>query len=295
MTDDTALPTALLFLDTETTGLRPDIHAAWDVAWQLAWHTKDGRLIRDPMKQRFIHLPAATVMRDADHKALEIGRHAQRFRADEAITPNDLIREMATDITAAVGEGPKPHLVGAVPGFDHAMLARWFGWPGFGEGWWHYHLIDVEVLAAGRAGIAPPYDSSAISELFGVSIDDEARHTAAGDVDWALRLYAAVYDLRVIDAGERLAPALRRFIAGRMVPPSRVGELRLEGFRIDAGMAGITPDGLIVRLFEDEGDERIRIYITDRHGVSEHDTLEYSYTPTGQRLALAALTELFTD
>jgi hypothetical protein len=29
-------------------------------------------------------------------------------------------------------------------------------------------------------------------------VDDDKIHTAAGDVEWALKMYAAVYDLEII-------------------------------------------------------------------------------------------------
>ena len=111
--------TPLVFLDTETTGLRPDIHTPWEVAW----------------------------------------------------------------VTAV-----------------HAMLcSNWLGWPGYGEGLWHYHIIDVEILAAGKLGAIPPYSSSELTAALGVVVDEATKHTALGDVEWAMALYAAAYNLEVTD------------------------------------------------------------------------------------------------
>lgn len=59
-------------------------------------------------------------------------------------------------------------------------------------------LLDVEVLAAGKLGIPPPYNSSDLTSMLGVTVSEDTKHTAAGDVHWALALYAAVYDLEVI-------------------------------------------------------------------------------------------------
>lgn len=66
-----------------------------------------------------------------------------------------------------------------------------------GEGLWHYHLIDVEVLAAGKLGVAPPYKSDELAAQFGIVANEDAKHTAAGDVDWTMRLYAAIYGLEI--------------------------------------------------------------------------------------------------
>jgi hypothetical protein len=80
---------------------------------------------------------------------------------------------------------------------------------------WHYHLVDVEALAAGvvaemrrntRGGMTwgrgcaigdpispePPWSSSDLSRAMGVDPDDFDRHTALGDAQWAKAIYEAV-------------------------------------------------------------------------------------------------------
>ena len=57
---------------------------------------------------------------------------------------------------------------------------------------WHYHLVDVEALAAGKLGIAPPWKSDELSAALGVTITEDDRHTALGDAKWAMRIYDAV-------------------------------------------------------------------------------------------------------
>lgn len=189
----------LIFLDTETTGLQPDRHTPWEVAWQTAVHD---------VEQHTLELVAAADWRvdltdnendHADPVALRVGRFEERYTDPE---PAELVmRELRRTCQAvATIEHPVPHLVGAVPSFDHAMLSRWFGWPGFGEGLWHYHLIDVEALVAGKLGVAAPWKSDDLSTAIGVEvIDEKFRHTAAGDVQWAVALYAAVYELTIVD------------------------------------------------------------------------------------------------
>ena len=74
---------------------------------------------------------------------------------------------------------------------------------------WHYHIIDVESLAAGwlAAGTdpmeprteetgpdkcTPPWDSNELSLAVGVDPKTFDRHTALGDARWAKAIYNAV-------------------------------------------------------------------------------------------------------
>lgn len=54
---------------------------------------------------------------------------------------------------------------------------------------WHYHLVDVETLAAGRLGWAPPWNFDKILGAFDLA-QGEDRHTAIGDA----RLVRDLYD-----------------------------------------------------------------------------------------------------
>jgi hypothetical protein len=104
------------------------------------------------------------------------------------------------------------HLVGAVPSFDAAFLSRLLRANGCCPAW-HYHLVDVEALAAGYiAGRAdnvevgppsvpaeegvdlcrPPWYSNDLSRAVGVDPDRYDRHTALGDARWAMAIYDAV-------------------------------------------------------------------------------------------------------
>ncbi len=196
-------PTPLLFMDMETTGLRPDIHVPWELGYAVASHdTVNDALFVAYGGQSFIKV-SDEAMRLADPTALAIGGFHRRYDAKNAITPEraaEILRLAADSIahSCANPAAPKPYLVGAVPSFDSNMACiHWLGWPGFGAGAWHYHLIDVENLVAGRQRIPPPYSSAALSEAVGVSPDRPDKHTALGDVKWAIELYAAAYGLNV--------------------------------------------------------------------------------------------------
>lgn len=63
---------------------------------------------------------------------------------------------------------------------------------------WHYHLIDIGVLAMGALAakgevFRPPYKSDELTEALGVELaTDEERHTAMGDTRWVRHVYDAV-------------------------------------------------------------------------------------------------------
>jgi hypothetical protein len=215
----TSDPSALIFVDTETFGLNPDRHMIWEVGcivdnaeylWQIKW--------------------PKPVIDDADPVALELNGYAKRSIQRNghppcpegqdptietiALTPKErasgiipwhdaalLTPAESVAVFAELAQGR--HIVGAIPSFDEERLRRMhvnvLGHPGRFP--WHYHLIDVEALAAGalcspgangmRHALDLPWDSNAISELIGVE-PAEDRHTALGDARWARDIYFAV-------------------------------------------------------------------------------------------------------
>ena len=200
--------TPIVFIDTETTSLRPD-RKAWEVAMiRRADHDDAG-----DETSFFIHIDDIDLP-NADPFALNVGRFWQRH--PQAVTDarvgygvhdfedtsmwSTLRGEVLDAGTAAQvvrlwTHGA--HLVGAVPNFDAEVLAALLR-----DNWltptWHYHLIDVENLAVGwLAGrgetVLPPWKSDDLSRMVGVdAATDEERHTALGDARWAMRIYDKV-------------------------------------------------------------------------------------------------------
>ena len=216
-----ALP--LIFLDTETTGLQPSCHTPWEAAWATAIHDPATRSLR--IVDEFCAFVLLTMLEEgnADPVALDIGGFNTRYRHHNAQSKRQVIhalRDHCREI-AALTTHKVPWLVGAVPSFDHAMISQnWTGWPGFGQGLWHYQLIDVETLAMGHMtglhvdsdgvqhdepmGMAP-IDTTELFSAFGVHQDQATKHTAAGDVLGVIDLYAAVYGLTIFREKNRTA------------------------------------------------------------------------------------------
>lgn len=188
------------FIDTETTGLDPDRHQIWEVA-----------LITPDAREHVWQFPVDEMT--ADPFALKIGRywdrrwpegirevsdldaiyeaHSQKSRRKNfpsqgrAIKPGKNWCEHFRELTAGL------HLAGAVVSFDEERLRRLLHRNGVLHRW-HYHLVDVEALASGKLGVAPPWKSDDLSAALGVTVSEEDRHTALGDAKWAMRIYDAV-------------------------------------------------------------------------------------------------------
>ena len=183
----------LIGIDTETTGLDTRRHEWWELA-----------LVTQQQTYRFLRWPD---MRHADATALRIGRfyshdkelpsgfrgtgvvqlHRDGAAAVETLSVNDAARLIATITDGA-------HLVGVNPSFDAAILGRWMTRNG-AKPTWHYHLIDVPVMAVGYLAargemVQLPWRSDALSRQCDVEPPTgDARHTAVGDATWAIDWY----------------------------------------------------------------------------------------------------------
>lgn len=188
---------SIVFLDTETTSLRPD-RRAWEVA--LIARRADA-----PEIARSWYIRAADLdLGNADLGSLRVGRFFDRhpeyrqargaedsWRAAETSAEADVMRQVEVLTRGAV-------LVGAAPGFDAEVLAARMRAHGIVPSW-HYHVQDFETLIAGylrgqgKPLPALPWRSDDLSRLVGVEPPGEDdRHTALGDAWWALRVWDAV-------------------------------------------------------------------------------------------------------
>jgi oligoribonuclease (3'-5' exoribonuclease) len=189
---------SVVFVDTETTGLDPEHHEVWDIA-----------LIEEDGTEHEWHLRPHS-LHDADETALRLTRFYERVeeagvreetieegypkRARTVQRPRFWTRASAHQIAGEIATlTAGQHIVGAVPSFDARFLAKLLRSEGLAPAW-HYHLIDVETLIAGRLGLRPPLNSEDLSRAIGVEPQLFDRHTALGDARWVRAQYEAVYD-----------------------------------------------------------------------------------------------------
>jgi DNA polymerase III epsilon subunit-like protein len=190
----------LVFVDTETTSLRPD-RRAWEVAL----------IVRTPGEPDaefvwMVHVDGGHLS-NADLYALRVGRFHDRHPAAfaglaDGPPPADTEWRVAREVERLTRGA---HLVGAVPNFDAEVLAAMLRRHGLLPAW-HYHLIDVEALAVGylagatdsQFSVPLPWSSEELSRAVGVEpAPPEVRHTALGDARWARDVFDAVTRQRV--------------------------------------------------------------------------------------------------
>ena len=204
----------IAFVDTETTGLDPRLHDAWEIA---IIRREAGREDREHLFQ------VRTSLTDADPKALEIGRHKERFcvaAGEFAIelptatvgTPSHLTEADLLHDLMALLDGAT--LVGSNPAFDDRFLTKMFNEAGLPTRW-HYRTVDIATLAVGhlygqaytltkqncgaeyysRADnlLADGWKSYELSRLMGIEPPTaDAAHTALGDARWARDVFDAI-------------------------------------------------------------------------------------------------------
>lgn len=181
----------IAWVDTETTGLDPDLHEIWEVALGL-WHPGN-------QSWRLWTWQLPVDIKAADDYALTVGQFKERFDIN-ALTP---IAEFA-DTFAALTNGL--HLAGNVVSFDEERLRKLLRSVNV-EHQWHYHMIDIEAMivahleARGEPGFKLPWSSNELSKAIGVDPDDFPRHTAAGDVEWAVTQFHEIMGLDAPDFG----------------------------------------------------------------------------------------------
>ena len=152
-----------VFLDTETTGLNPDLHEVWEIAYAV----DDG-----PIKHGFVTHNAV----GADPAALNLNGYFDRFLGDDFY--HDALR-FEFEARRALHNAT---IIASNPSFDTAFLRRRWGY----EPWYH-RKIDISTFAL------PIYGEMLglykIAERLKIEPPD---HTAAQDVDTLRRCFRAL-------------------------------------------------------------------------------------------------------
>jgi len=194
--------TRLVFLDCETTGLDPDRHHIWEIAWMVRDPdlTGDG----DDINHWMIRPDLST----ADPIALAISRYFERvgklgasaigttqIMVDVDGTPkpngNPPLHQLATDLANDLDGA---FIVGNVPWFDERFIQKLLRANGQCLTS-HYHLVDIEAMAVGQLGhgnLLPPFDSQWINSAYGLEYAEGQQHTALGDTRMVRDLYDAI-------------------------------------------------------------------------------------------------------
>jgi hypothetical protein len=167
----------LVFLDTETTSLRHDRRA-----WEIGLITRDANGA-EVAAWWFLDLDDLD-LGNADLMSLKIGRFHERWDAEASSPEVEVLFEIEQMTRGAT-------IVGAVPWFDTDVLGQRMRANGICPSW-HYHLVDVETLAAGALKMPPPWGFDSLLATYGLTYDEADRHTALGDARMVRDLYDAV-------------------------------------------------------------------------------------------------------
>lgn len=176
----------LVFLDTETTSLRND-RRAWDIG---AITRYDGQ---PDEEQSWLIDSIDLDLGNADLMGLKIGKFYERHPyASGNISRTRVVGEqVALNAIERLTRGAT--IVGAVPNFDTEVLGNRMRANGICPSW-HYHLIDVETLAAGALRLPPPWNFDKVLAAYELTYDEADRHTALGDARMVRDLYDAVFN-----------------------------------------------------------------------------------------------------
>lgn len=166
----------IVSIDTETTGLDPRHHDAWEVALVL----EDGQ---EACWQFSVDISAA------DGGALAIGGFYDRYLLHDR--PNYAYQDWDGDFCSPLQSAKRiaeltegATLLGCNPHFDAAFVTKLLRAQGLEPAWSH-RFLDLGSYAAGRQRVSRPLSSQALA----VTVANPSAHTALGDARWNMKVY----------------------------------------------------------------------------------------------------------
>lgn len=193
-------PQPLAFIDTETNGLR----SPWKPGGRRVWEVAVVRRDPDGSERSFWSVISDIDLRDSDEFALKIGKFDDRWKAGSGgivggtreipllAQPEALAMEKVIALTRDC------HLWGSNPAFDMENIEAAAYRLGLRPPSWHYHPNDISSAGLGFLTHEMAVDrfrwkSDVIAEQIGVKAPGEFRHTAMGDVRWAMDWYDLMF------------------------------------------------------------------------------------------------------
>lgn len=187
------------FVDSETTGLNPELHSIWELAILFRQRSAaTGRWADSGPLLHFVICPERRVLKDADPIALEVGNFQERISA-LGLEPGQSLqldlsgeiidRPQFSEICSLVwsefrNQADPVHLVGANPSFDSEFLLRLLA---VERAPWHHRMVDVESMAMQRFGLARPPGLQESAKL--LDVVPGIAHSARGDVQTTLAVF----------------------------------------------------------------------------------------------------------
>ena len=170
----------IVFCDTETTGLYPELgHEVWEIA-TIHWSDHKTHWIENTWRVR----PRLEL---ADPIALSINGYYERYMQESFNNPEVVAGNLGPLLSGK-------HLVGAIPSFDALFLDRFLRRHSQCPTW-HYHVIDIEAMVIGwlaretffntredsEIELPLPWKSDWMFEQLGLADFGAEEHTALGD------------------------------------------------------------------------------------------------------------------
>ena len=197
-------PKRLLFLDTETTGLDPEVHEPYELSWALADVDFEAGELRVRYAQDvFIELTYKTpyIYAPELQEALEVGRFHERYEPDRAV---QLIDAFAQIVMAVADKQADTYLTGFNPRFDEDMIVANLGLKASDMPWSHRRW-DLTPMIGGfdaggpfSSGVGPWTPTRELAAIVGVDTDMYERHTAKGDVAITVAVLAQMWGMDVV-------------------------------------------------------------------------------------------------